>query len=275
MTAEHTPPPMNDALTAQLRRLSSTSTGPHVDDAELVALRAGRLDTTRATQVEGHLATCAECRSLWADLADSPAPAAIEAALESAPRKVQRRWMPVVGVLAAAGLVLSFGVSQMPTGSGPEAGVTIPDWQWYRPIRPMGGVADNRGADAGASATPVKPVVFLTYSNVQIRVEPEPGAEERKVPLAVAAFVAEPGAVLRSAPSGSVQILDGGAVQLLARGDALLGTKPGPRVVYLTLGMQAPSVDGRPVSELLSQAASMGVRVFEFPVQLMAEPGTE
>lgn len=275
MTAEHTPPPMNDALTAQLRRLSSNSTGPHIDDAELVALRADRLDPTRATQVEGHLAACAECRSLWADLADAPAPSLVDAAVASAPRKAQRRWMPVVGVLAAAGLVLSFGISQMPTGSGPEAGVTIPDWQWYRPMRPQGGVAETRGHDAGTTSVAGKPVVFLTYSDVQIRLEPAPGSEGRKVPPAVAAFVAEPGAVLRSAPAGSVQVLEGGAVQLRARGDALLGTSPGPRVVYVTVGAETPPVDGLPVSELQSRAAALGTRVFEFPVELMAEPGTE
>ncbi len=275
MTAEHTPPPMNDALTAQLRRLTSTSTGAHIDDAELVALRADRLDTARATQVEGHLAACAECRSLWADLADAPAPAVLEAVLESAPRKAQRRWMPVVGVLAAAGLVLSFGVSQMSTGSGPEAGVTIPDWQWYRPLRPMGGVAENRGHDAGASAAPGKPVVFLTYSEVKIRLEPAPGTEGRKAPPAIAAFVAEPGAALRSVPSASVEVLEGGALQVSARGDVLLGTTPGPRVVYVTLGMRTPSVDGLTATELQSQAAALGVRVFEFPVELMAEVGNE
>ena len=275
MTAEHTPPPMNDALTAQLRRLTSTSTGPHVDDAELVALRADRLDTTRATQVEGHLAACAECRSLWADLADAPAPSLVDAAVASAPRKAQRRWMPVVGVLAAAGLVLSFGISQMPTGSGPEAGVTIPDWQWIHETRPQGGVAENRGYDAGASGAPGKPVRFLTYSEVKIRLEPEPGSEERRPTPTVAAYVAEPGAALRSAPPGAVQVLEGGAVQLRARGDTLLGTEPGPRVVYVVLSVKAPSFDGLTAGELRAHGTSPGTRVFEFPVELMAEPGTE
>jgi hypothetical protein len=275
MTAEHTPPPMNDALTAQLRRLQATSTGPHIDDAELVALRGGRLDTTRATQVEGHLAACAECRSLWADLADAPAPSVLESAVASAPRKAQRRWMPALGVLAAAGLVLSFGLSQMPTGTGSEAGVTIPDWQWYRPMRPQGGVAETRGHDAGATGAAGKPAIFLTYSEVKIRLEPEPGAEDRKPPPAVAAFVAEPGAALRSAPPGSVQILEGGAVQVRARGDALLGTEPGPRVVYVVFGMKTPTFDGLTASELRVRATSPDVRVFEFPVELMAEPGIE
>jgi hypothetical protein len=39
--------------------------------------------------------------------------------------------------------------------------------------------------------------------------------------------------------------------------------------------MRTPSVDGLTATELQSQAAALGVRVFEFPVELMAEVGNE
>jgi len=266
-------PEMSDHdLDAALRSLPPREAGPHPDDAALLALRAGRLDATAAATVEGHLAACVDCRRLWADMVAPTAAAEVERAASAPRQPAARRWAPWLGVAMAAGL--AFGVGAVLPGGAPSEpptgeGASMPDWQWYRPGRPQGGVAELRGAEP---QTPTDvPARYMGFSELSLRIDVDPAAPALVTPTS-AAFVAEGDTgPLRAMPPGHLKALEGGGLLLRGQADALLGATPGPRRVFIVLGGQAASLEGVEVADVQSRAAVRGLKVFEFPVVLVSD----
>ena len=265
---------MNDEeVDMVLRFMPRGESDGHPDDAVWLALRSGGGDEATRAALEAHLAECAQCRSVWADMAAPVTDADVQRAMSASPRPAPRRWRPWLGAALAAGFALGIGLTvpaeSQPSGQSGEASVSMPDWQWYRPGRPQGGVAEMRGAEAPTSAA--APVRYLSYSEVQIRIDVDPAAPPMTTP-AFAAFVSagETGA-LRAAPSGSLRVLEGGGLLLRAQADALLGPTPGNHRVYIALGAQAGSLASVSADQVQAEAAARGLKVFEFPVILTAD----
>jgi len=257
---------MNDEeVDKVLRFMPRRASDGHPDDAVWLALQSGGGDEATRAALEAHLAECAQCRSVWADMAAPVTDADVQRAMGASPRPAPRRWRPWLGAALAAGFALGIGLT-VPAG---ETSVSMPDWQWYRPGRPQGGVAEMRGAEVPTSAA--APVRYLSDSEVQIRIDIDPAAPATPTPT-FAAFVSagETGA-LRAAPSGSLRALEGGGLLLRARADALLGPTPGNHRVFIALGAQSGSLASVSAGQVQAEAAARGLKVFEFPVILTTD----
>jgi len=268
---------MNDEeVDKVLRFMPRRALDGHPDDAVWLALQSGGADEATRASLEAHLADCASCRSLWADMAAPVTEAEVQRARSAPSTPAPRRWRPWLGAALAAGFALGVGLTlpeaSAPTGPPGESGVSMPDWQWYRPGRPQGGVAEMRGAEAPRSAD--TPARYLGYSEVQIRIDIDPAAPASPTPT-FAAFVSEgESGALRAAPRESLRALEGGGLLLRAQAEALLGSLPGARRVYIALGAGSPLLAGVSAGQVQAEAAARGLKVFEFPIVLIAEaPG--
>lgn len=246
------------ALDARLRRLPANAAppaGPHPDDRLLLALTAGTLDEPASAEVESHLARCAECRALLAELARS-VPAEVQTASEGAfPREPARRFFTpgrvtiLAGAFAAAAAVL-IAVRTPPAPSPTE--VSHPDFDWgkvYAAEPLKGGVQETR------SAEPPESLNFIPDSRLAwtLRAEAAPVASP-----AVTVWVGDKGGTLRRAEP-RIQRGEAGTFKIEGRARDLLEPGFGPKVLVVAVGASEIDLAGKPAAAPSDLAPGRGV----------------
>jgi len=234
------------ALDARLRRLPGRgehAAAPHPDDRALLALSAGALEEREAALVEVHLARCAECRALLAEMALG-VPASVQSASEGAfPREPARRFFTpgratiLAGAIAAAAAVL---VAVRPVAgptNAPE--VTHPDFDWgkvYAAEDLRGGVQTTRSAQNPESLR------FIPGSRLAWTLR---AASAPRVAPVVTVWVGDEGGTLRRAEP-RLQRGDAGTFKLEARARELLEPGFGRKLLVVAVGGQEIDLAGQP-----------------------------
>lgn len=246
------PDTLNDAaLEGRLREAAARQTedagANHADDGELLALTAGHLAPERTEVVERHLARCAACRELLANLSRPVSPSLmteVEGRFPKAPTasaRPARHWVfPVsLSVLAAAAALL-VAVGVRPGETGPRN--SHPDFDWVAGYRAE---AINGGVQAIRSEGLPESISFnsnshLTWTLMALDSAPTP---------VVSAYV---GPVAGNLHRVALKVEHGPDGTVVVSGEAkdLLGPQPGLSVLAVVLGPAEVDLDGRPAASL-------------------------
>lgn len=234
------------ALDAQLRAASARRGAPavaaHVDDRDLLALVAGRLPEDAAAGIDAHLAGCADCRDLLAELARPVPESRLTAAAgafpvappAASPRRTVARTVGILGVLAAA-VLLAVGVG------GPKQ---HPDFDWV----------------AGFQADALEGGVQTVRTDAKTLPESRDFRAESTLTWVIRAHEAAPASVVSvfvGPAAGALHRVDvapkrgdGGTLALVAPARELLGPAPGEKLLVVAVGPVAIDLEGKTAAEL-------------------------
>lgn len=187
------------------------SAGPCVDDGVLVAYRDGRLEAEATDAVEAHLASCAECRALLAELG-AAIPEEMEAWAKATLGRRRPRW-PILGVAGAIAAAVLVALLARPKEDG------LPE---YALRGPLGGVEAVRG-EAGSSNR------FVPESRFKLVLRPKARADAL---VSLLVLVERPDGTLMEAPAGGISQGGGGAFRYEMKAGRLFGDDYGMRTVH-------------------------------------------
>lgn len=197
---------------------ASEPEGPHPDDRDLLALRRGALEAPRARQVERHLASCRDCRDLFAEMAE-PVPATERARAIETVRRASGRGRRVRAASWAGGLIAAAAAALLVV-SLREREAPLPE---YAMQGPYGGQQRIRAGDLPASAT------FEADGRLELVLVPATPVSGEAPRLWV--YVGSPGATPRRADVSAARSEDG-AFRLEARVREVLGSTPGEYALH-------------------------------------------
>jgi hypothetical protein len=209
----------DEALNRIMAHLPDTAPiGPCIDDAKLLAHRDRRSTEQEGAVIEKHLASCADCRAVLAELHGEVSP--VLEAFGRASLQKRRPWRALVSGLAiAAGVV--FATLRIP------AEVRLPE---YDLRGPLGGVASARGSGQSGSQ-------FVPSSIFTIELAPRSRVETQ--PAFVVLVDTEHGQLVR-APSEGTTIGEGGTFRYQLEAERLFGSRFGRRAVRVAIIEGAP-----------------------------------
>lgn len=269
MTPETDPADRSDRSVDQLlgRLPVGDVSESHVDDATLAQLAAGRLGDDDTHPVYSHLAACADCRTLLANLAapvTDETQRRTEGLFPAAPRAQapagRARMVSFIGAFAAAA-ALVVGVAAQKGGSGPVVS-DHPDFDWgklYASGNVAGGIAETRGASLPSEPERTR---FAFAGKVTWRLAVQGTTQLHPV---VSVFCAPHGQPLRAA-TAEVKVGAEGMVQIAAPAATLAGGQPGKFDLVATVGAQALDLAGKSADEAAQLPSSQGavfVKVLE------------
>lgn len=221
--------PSNTPLPPEVRRALAafkTEEGAPVDDAQLIAFRAGSLSPQAHEATAQAIAAHPESRALLRALAADPPRAEDQAWMAGMRATRGRRRARAAGWIGAA-----FAVAAVLLAVMLRADLSPPS---YALEGPFGGVADARGEHAQASA------VFAPTSRLRVLARPMPDATPA---TACVAYLRSADDAPQRVPQDAITFASSGVCRLEAD-VARLATTPGDYTVVLILGgTPAPDLD--------------------------------
>lgn len=198
-----------------------TSFGACLDDGALVAHRDRRLNEAQLEAVEKHLAVCATCRAILAEL-HVEVPKSLEAWAKTtiAPRSPWRRVLSVAAIAAGVALAL-FGL--------PRRDHPLPEYQL---CGPLGGALETRSEASKPSTR------FVPSSLFRLELTPSSRAA---APLALLVFVEGLDGKLTRAPNSGVTRGEGGTFRYEEEAERLFAGGFGRRSVHVAIIASEPA----------------------------------
>ena len=216
------------------QRPSDAPSDECIDDGLLARYPKGTLSEAQLSEVEGHLARCAECRALLAELSE-PLPqatrdAAIAAMTTAAPATAPRRaWTRRVFAFGTAAAAIA-AVALLTT----RGGAPLPA---YDIEGPSGLVRQVRGGDVPAAD---EPAIALPSSQLEFWVRP---AIENPQPLPnVALFASGLDGRLQRVATADIKEVNG-TFRVRATGAQLFGQTPGTRTIVLVAASSIETIE--------------------------------
>ena len=223
----------DEALDDLLTRIPDVAarTGPCIDDGLLLAYREGRLSQDELSRIDGHLASCTDCRDLLAEFKEVP----VEVRNWARSTLVRPfRWPKMAAVsMVITGAVTTFAIGLVVISNERDTH----DLPLYTLIGPTGGMSATRGAAE-------KTTVFTPSSLFKVVLRP---LARVTLPVSMLVFVENAEGRLRIAPpaleapgtwgasGGMGRAGEGGTFRYELQAGRLFGSDYGRRTIHIVV----------------------------------------